>query len=300
MGYLTNPLISIIVNCFNGEKYLKRALESIINQTYNNWEVVFWDNQSSDNSKKIFSEFKDSRFKYFISNRHTTLYEARNNAIKRSNGEILAFLDTDDWWDETKLEKQVVYFKDEKVGIVHSNCYLYYQNRDKKKIFQKKNLNSGFITKNLFKKYNIAILTVLLRKSAYISVSGFNNQYTIIGDFDLIIRLSFNWKIVSINECLAYYRIHNENLSILNSKAEIEELEHWISDAKIISDKNLGPYLHYINRRIDHRKIKKSINEGEQVKAFKKTILYPMGFDKIKLILLIILPKKFTKNWTLY
>ena len=134
MGYLTNPLISIIVNCFNGEKYLKRALESIINQTYNNWEVVFWDNQSSDNSKKIFSEFKDSRFKYFISNRHTTLYEARNNAIKRSNGEILAFLDTDDWWDETKLEKQVVYFKDEKVGIVHSNCYLYYQNRDKKKI----------------------------------------------------------------------------------------------------------------------------------------------------------------------
>ena len=62
MGYLTNPLISIIVNCFNGEKYLKRALESIINQTYNNWEVVFWDNQSSDNSKKIFSEFKDKRF----------------------------------------------------------------------------------------------------------------------------------------------------------------------------------------------------------------------------------------------
>ena len=84
MDHLTNPLISIIVNCFNGEKYLKRALESIINQTYNNWEVVFWDNQSSDNSKKIFSEFKDKRFKYYFSKEHTSLYKARNEAIKIS------------------------------------------------------------------------------------------------------------------------------------------------------------------------------------------------------------------------
>ena len=95
MGNLTNPLISIIVNCFNGEKYLKRTLESIIKQTYNNWEVVFWDNQSSDNSKKIFSEFKDKRFKYYFSKEHTSLYKARNEAIKISNGDIIAFLDTD-------------------------------------------------------------------------------------------------------------------------------------------------------------------------------------------------------------
>ena len=128
MDNLSNPLISIIVNCFNGEKYLRKALESILSQTYTNWEVIFWDNRSSDNSKKIFSEFKDSRFKYFISNTHTTLYEARNNAINQSKGEILAFLDTDDWWDENKLEKQIVFFKDEKVGLVHTNFYLFYEN----------------------------------------------------------------------------------------------------------------------------------------------------------------------------
>ena len=66
MVTVENPLVSIIVNCFNGEKYLKRALQSILNQTYKNWEVVFWDNCSSDDSKKIFLEFQDSRFKYFI------------------------------------------------------------------------------------------------------------------------------------------------------------------------------------------------------------------------------------------
>ena len=52
------PLVSIIVNCYNGEKYLKKALQSILDQTYQNWEVILWDNKSSDNSKKIFLDYK--------------------------------------------------------------------------------------------------------------------------------------------------------------------------------------------------------------------------------------------------
>ena len=53
------PLVSVIVNCFNGEKYLEDCLNSILNQTYHNWEVIFWDNHSTDNSKKIFRKFSD-------------------------------------------------------------------------------------------------------------------------------------------------------------------------------------------------------------------------------------------------
>ena len=141
---------------------------------------------------------------------------------------------------------------------------------------------------------------MLLRKSAYFSALGFNNRYKIIGDLDLIIRLSSQWKMISIGECLAYYRIHSENFTILNSKIEIEELEHWVNDDKIISDKNLIPHLHYIKKRIDYRKIKKIIIEGELIKALKKIIFCRLGFDRVKLILLIILPKKLTKNWTFY
>ena len=59
------PLVSIIVNCFNGEKYLEECLISLKNQTYKNWEVIFWDNHSTDNSKKIFDKFNDKRFKYY-------------------------------------------------------------------------------------------------------------------------------------------------------------------------------------------------------------------------------------------
>ena len=62
-----SKLISIIVNCYNGEKYLKQTLESIQKQNYTNWELIFWDNQSTDNSKAIFDSFNEPRFKYFYS-----------------------------------------------------------------------------------------------------------------------------------------------------------------------------------------------------------------------------------------
>ena len=63
-----NPVVSVIINCHNGEKYLSKCIKSILAQTYKNWEIVFWDNCSTDNSKKIIKNFKDTRIKYFKSN----------------------------------------------------------------------------------------------------------------------------------------------------------------------------------------------------------------------------------------
>ena len=61
------PLVSIIMNCLNGEKYLNSAIDSVINQTYKNWELIFWDNRSTDNSANILKKYKDKRIKYFYS-----------------------------------------------------------------------------------------------------------------------------------------------------------------------------------------------------------------------------------------
>ena len=77
------PLVSVIMNCFNGEKYLSEAIESVITQKYENWELIFWDNQSSDRSKEIFNTYDDKRLKYFLSNKHTLLSEARSFAIEK-------------------------------------------------------------------------------------------------------------------------------------------------------------------------------------------------------------------------
>ena len=96
-------LVSIILNCFNGEKYLKDALESVVNQTYKNWELVFWDNKSTDGSKKILDLYNSEKLKYYRSNVHTSLYEARNLAVKECKGEFIAFIDADDYWEKNKL-----------------------------------------------------------------------------------------------------------------------------------------------------------------------------------------------------
>ena len=101
------PLVSIIINCFNGEKFLKKSINSAIKQTYKNIEIIFWNNNSTDNSQKIVSNCSDSRIRCFKSKKFLKLYEARNEAIKISKGKYISFLDVDDWWVPKKISDQI-------------------------------------------------------------------------------------------------------------------------------------------------------------------------------------------------
>ena len=78
-----NPLISVIINCHNGEEYLDNCIKSVLNQTYKNWEIIFFDNNSSDKSSKLLKSYNDHRIKYFKSSKTYTLYKARNLAVHK-------------------------------------------------------------------------------------------------------------------------------------------------------------------------------------------------------------------------
>ena len=125
------------MNCYNGEKFLFQSVESIINQTYTNWELIFWDNKSKDQSAKILKSFNDKRIKYYLTEEHSLLYKARNLALKKCNGEFISFLDVDDWWDPNKLQHQIKKFSDERVGLVYSKYWF---------VNQRKNINVFFLT----------------------------------------------------------------------------------------------------------------------------------------------------------
>ena len=84
------------MNCHNGEKFLSESLSSILNQTYNNWEIIFFDNASNDKSREILKNYNDKRIKYFKNNKLVDLYKARNLAVDQCSGEYISFLDTDD------------------------------------------------------------------------------------------------------------------------------------------------------------------------------------------------------------
>ena len=128
----STPLISVVINCYNGETFLKNAINSIYAQTYRNWEIIFWDNASTDSSADIAQSY-DEKIRYFKDVSTKPLYEARGLAVQKAKGEYLAFLDCDDWWDPYKLEKQISLFKDTKVGFVYGNYWVENETKGRKK-----------------------------------------------------------------------------------------------------------------------------------------------------------------------
>ena len=284
-----DPLISVIMNCHNGEKYLKQSIESVLNQTYKNIELIFFDNQSSDNSRKIVKSYQDSRIKYYKSDKVLKLYEARNLAIKHASGNFIAFLDTDDFWLPTKLKKQILLFSNNKdLKMVYSNCFILKEK--KQSIFTKHNLPNGNITQQLLNHYRIPILTVLIKKNIF-DEKLFNNNYEIIGDFDFFLKLSLKNFINSINEPLAYYRIHDLNTSLKKIHIQISELEEWV-----ILNENKDSFKNYsfegVKYTIQSLKIKKNFLDGKKIMALKEIIKKPFNIKKLKFLFLIFIPFK--------
>ena len=118
------------------------------------------------------------------------LYEARNEAIKRSSGEFISILDTDDLWENNKIEKQLDFFqKNKSAKILYTNYYILKDYKNERKLFLKTKKPSGKITQELLNSNSIGIITIMIKRSIFSSYN-FNSNYTIIGDFDFFINCS--------------------------------------------------------------------------------------------------------------
>ena len=292
------PLVSVIINCFNGEKYLREALDSVITQTYKNWEIIFWDNQSTDKSAEIFKNYKDSRLKYYYASSHADiLYEARNYALKKANGDFIAFLDVDDWWLPNKLERQIPLFADLDVGLVYGNVWRLFEKKKKKEIYRKKILPTGMILDELLHDYVIGSPTYVVRKKSFDSLEyHFNKHFHMIGDFDLNIRLAAKWKINCVQDPIAIARIHGQNESLLNKNKEIDELKIWYDEIKINPIFSSKSGLNQISLKISYLEIMQAISVDGFKKNFFRVIKYPFCFKKIKLMITLFLPKFVVKK----
>ena len=286
------PLVSVIINCFNGEKYLRKALDSVIKQTYRNWEIIFWDNQSTDKSAKIFKSYQDTRLKYYLASSHTKiLYEARNYALEKINGDFIAFLDVDDWWLPNKLEKQIPMFSDSKVGLVYGKLWYFFEKKNKKKIFKKKNLPTGMILEELLHENVIGSPTYVIRKKALESLKyHFNGDFHIIGDYDIYTRLAIKWKFNCVQIPIAYARIHGQNESLLNRNKEIDEMKVWYNDVKKNPIFSSLSGLNQIPLRISYLETMQAILKDRFIKSFLMVIRYPFCSNKIKLLVALLLP----------
>ena len=287
------PLVSVIMNCYDGESYLAEAVKSVLNQTYKNFEVIFWDNQSKDKSAIIYKSFKDKRLKYYYAKKHTSLYDARNLAIKKSKGKLIAFLDADDLWTENKLYLQVQKLKNEKIGLVYSNYYFLNQFTGSQKIAYKKKLPEGMLYEQLQKDYCVGIGTVVMRKSIFFRQKiFFNKKFNIIGDFYLFTRISQNIFFASIQLPLLIYRIHNKSYSNNNYHMYIKELKFWLKNQKV-SYKNC---FFYVREKILYMETILNILNKKYILSIKNIFHISSINKKIKLFVFLFIPSFILKR----
>ena len=229
----TNPdKISVIMNCHNGEKYLKQSIISVLNQSYKNWELIFFDNKSKDKSISIIKEFKDKRIKIYQSKIFLNLYSARNHAIQKATGKYITFLDTDDLWKKNFIKEHIKAFENDKSrDVVFSKYNIYNQKKKIYKINFEKRFSSKDLTQQLFDNYFIGILAIMLKKKIFKN-HKFNSKFNIIGDFDLFTLLSLKYNFYGISKPLSIYRIHENNYSSKKLKTYIREFQTWIKNNK--------------------------------------------------------------------
>lgn len=216
------PEISIIIPVYNGKKFIAEAINSVLRQTHKDYEIIVVDDGSTDDSGKVLEQFGD-KIRYFYQ-QNKGISSARNMAIKEAKGEYIALLDQDDVWYPRRLEKQIEVFKIKPdTGMVYSTCYCI---NEKNEILYKLPYNhklcSGWVFKDLIFETFIPVPTVLIKKSVLDEVGFFNEKYSYAEESELFLRISRLYKIECIDEPLAAYRIHCQNLS-RNKEKNLDE-----------------------------------------------------------------------------
>ena len=235
------PKVSIIVNCFNGEKYLKQALDSIYRQTYRDWEIIFWDNCSTDKSAIIANSY-DDKLRYFLGSKNICLGAARALATKEASGHWLAFLDVDDFWYENKLEIQISAINGKDVAL----CYGGVEEVDAHSKILRKKIPKYFYGDMLAKQLNqfdINMVTPLINKSYLIKYEiNFNPLITASEEYNLFIRVLAKGNGLSIDKILGAYRT-GEN-SLTNRQISEWEKER-VYTLEQVQNENPGIYYDY-------------------------------------------------------
>jgi glycosyltransferase involved in cell wall biosynthesis len=202
-------LVSVVIPTYNTSNFLIKAIQSVINQTYKNWELIIVDDGSTDQTRQIVEEFqkKDSRIKYFFQN-NKGQGAARNLGIKNTSGNYIAFLDSDDEFFENKLERVISYFeKDKNIGFIYTDAIIIGDYLYKKRMSEIVTPYSGKIyTKLLFNNF-ITTSTVVVKREVLQNCGLFDESNLLrnFEDYDLWLRIAKKYKIEYIPEVLVKY-----------------------------------------------------------------------------------------------
>lgn len=288
---MKNHLISVIIPTYNRAHYICEAIDSALAQTYKNIEIIVVDDGSTDNTKDIIHQLYNSKVTYILQ-KNAGPSSARNNGIKHSKGDLIAFLDSDDVWLPEKLEKQVKLIdQSHDIGLVA--CGIYKIDSDKN-IVGNPVINRNYNSKRSFLKelmiHNIITgggSNSLIRRECFERVGLFDENLWIGEDWNLWLRIAKQYEVRFVEEPLIKYRIHGNNLHKDLTKAEDSMKKNVLRNTnkyQLITRRKAYSYIYIdmAHEYIDIEYRKAFIN------AVKSIIAYPLksysGDDKYQIL----------------
>jgi len=207
--------VSVIIPVYNSSKYLEECINSVINQTYKNLEIIIINDDSTDNSLDIINSFNDKRIKLIDLPKNGGVSNARNKGIEASTGDYICFLDSDDFWSLKKIEKQVKFIKNK--VFIYSD-YEYYKNGKRKRVKVPKSITYSEALKN----------TIIFTSTVMFNMNFLNKDDIYMPNIKLGQDSSTWWKVLNkigiaygMNEVLSIYRVGDKSLSSNKIKSVI-------------------------------------------------------------------------------
>jgi glycosyltransferase involved in cell wall biosynthesis len=209
-----DPEVSVIMPAHNAAATIAESMESILRQTYKNWELIIVDDGSTDNTFGVVRKYLDDpRIKLIRCEKNAGMSTARNLGVAKASGEFIAFLDSDDLWMPTKLQKQIEYHKkNPNCRISHTDFREFYpsgkEKRPWRQFFASKHQKNGVLLPHLYYDNLVATLTVMMRRDIFINLGGFDTELFGVEDQDLWLKIAkLGYEFGYMSEVLSKYRM---------------------------------------------------------------------------------------------
>ena len=223
---MNKPLISVVIPAYNAEKYIEEALCSVLGQTYDNFEIVVVEDQSTDQTSSVIKKLaaKDARIRFFQNPRNLGIAKTRNFGIQAARGDFVAFLDADDYWEKNKIEKQLAIFeRNDKVALVYSDGEIFGApgNKVGHKFSEFEKFQRGKVFGFLAWRDFIPTSSVIVKKKILEQVGGFceDEKMRVGEDYYLWLKIVRFREIDYCPECLIFYRVTQDSRSADKIKA---------------------------------------------------------------------------------
>lgn len=252
-----NPLVSILLNCYNADKFVFKAIDSVIKQSYTNWELIIWDDGSTDKTLKILEKYKDKRITIYKNKKNIGLGKSRIQAIKTLKGDLISIIDADDIFHPDKIYKQVeAFYKNKNISICSTWTKIFDNNNNLSHIFAS-DLEDKQLKKRLRLRNSLPHSSIMYKKIYAENVGWYSDKLEYAQDYDLTVKLINKGNLYVVKEFLTYIYQPNSNMSKSENLKKKSIEENIYIGKKIINSKNIEENeLHILKDIIEIYKVK--------------------------------------------